>query len=213
MPPPVWASDCRQSKQKPPLCDIPSMAAYRKGQIMKPEEIMLIVTGVCLYIGIPAGMIYWAVSHQLKKRRKRRICQKAYQQARQALEARLSSLLQRGMALDASVWIMDDNEGVADIFFDLLFRTARRNRPIILPACAVEAFSNSWNVSPAVARMQKFRQAGLLVIPKEGLALNPENFPVIVRVATDSGDLFGLKIDYHVLTEEIAAAYRKCLLA
>ena len=190
-----------------------SIAAYRKGQIMKPEEIVFIVIGICWYVGIPAGMIYWAVSYQLRKRRNRRNCRKAYQQAQQELESRLRGMLQRGMALDANVWIMDDNEGVADIFFDLLFRIARRNCPIMLPTCAMTAFPNSGNVSLAITRMQKFRQAGMLVTPKEGIALNPEIFPVIVRVDAGSGDLFGLKIDYHILTEEIAAAYRKCLLA
>lgn len=179
---------------------------------MTSEDIMLIIAGICIYVVVPLGMACWAIAYWFRSQRRKYSCKKAYLQAERALEARLSNLLTEGLALDAGIWLMHDSDGIADIFFNLLFRAARLRYPVLLPG-SVKSFIANANSSSSSARLQKFQRAGLLTAHKDGQPLKPEDCPVTIQAVINENDLFKRKIDYQLLTEEITYLYRDWLKA
>ncbi|MFA7231333.1 MAG: hypothetical protein WC071_08685 [Victivallaceae bacterium] len=180
---------------------------------MNCSDVVLLIFFFFLYVVIPLLGICWAIRHWRRRQRNRQECRKAYELAQLKLEAQLNSLLQDGLALDANVWLLSDNEDIAEIFFDLLFRTARKTRPILLPECSAKAISFGTNISPTMSRLQKFQRAGLLITHKDGIALTSGNCPAVIQVTVCGNDLFNRRIDYNLLTGEIAEAYRNWLKA
>ena len=168
---------------------------------------------VVIYLFFFIAPILWLIGKWIEKNIHKKKLRSAYYRSTAHLDERLRKYLNDGMAIAPEVWSLNDQEGIAELFFEQLLWVARSSRPVLMPPSIRNVMDDNPAVfgpgSTAGCRLSNFRRAGALVDTIADRPVEIRDCLVSIQIDNQQHDLFNQSINFYSLMDESAQCYKK----